>query len=177
MKIRLVISILLFLFIAFIIVYGNVTGLQTHIENTVIVEAPEPVVWRHLAGIETYDRWCSNTTFGETTRDTLRQMIRRNATYHLSTGSLAIREHIRINETEHSVAMRAAPDYKTSFLDNFQSDFTTESLADGSTSVTWNVRYQIRPVVARTIAHFRLKPAIDAFTRDNLRELKKTIER
>jgi hypothetical protein len=176
MKTRLVISILLFLFLCFIVVFSNILGPRTRLEKSVIIEAPQLVVWRQLSSVETHDRWSRKATFGECEHDTIRRLILRTAQYDLGAAGLKFLEKIKIDNTANTISILPDIPVQTSFLEDFQTRIVIKSLADGSTEVKWNAEYQVRPIISRIMARAGLQPSLNSYIEESLSGLKKSIE-
>jgi len=176
MKIKLVFSLLLFLLFAGILVMGSILGGDTTLKQSVIIEAPDPVIWKHLNNIETYDRWVDKARFESLKYDSLRGLVHREATYNLALGTISNIENIQIQDHQRSISIAPSQPFSTSYIENLYFQIAMETLADGSIQVEWKAEYTIRSLIGRILNAIILKPSLNSFLRKSLTNLKSIIE-
>jgi len=176
MKIKLAISLLLFLIFTLLLVSGSVLSRNTVLVKSVIIEAPEPVIWRHLINVESYDRWVDEAEFKDFKYDSARGLIQRESHYNLSAGKLSFIENVQIQDPIRCINITPSQPYSTSYIENMYSHLTMETLADGSFQVGWQAEYTVRSMMGRLFNLIILKPALESFITTSLSNLKNMIE-
>jgi hypothetical protein len=166
MKIHLVAGFLLLIVVTGLLAAGLMTDPLTRINTSVIIEAPRPVVWNYLANPDTYDRWSNKASFKFLSRDTLRKIYTRKASYQLAGSEMQRIEEVRVDLSQQTVSIMPADN--NSYLENFHNLISINTLPDGSTQVRWKAVYSVRPLVARVLNRFLLKPAVNSMLAKNL---------
>lgn len=173
MKIYTIISAILLLFFSAILILGVLSGSESVIRVSGIIEAPQVVVLKVLLDFDNYNQWWVNLKKQSLNSD----LSGREATYLIRGEMLTQQENIQYIPSANLFLFTQSDSVKRSLIQNLNQEISVTELPDGTTEVIWQTRYHIRPISGKFLNTLFIKPSLNSITYNNLQSLKNLIER
>ncbi len=171
MKIFLIISTLLAFFIASIFAYGFSLNQQVEIGHSLVLEAPDVVVWNAATKFDDHHKWQKSITALYNYNNSARQVR-----YLLGDKTIMANQQVRVRENATTIDFIQIGMEEYTKLKNIGGQISVKRLADGNTELGWKITYTAESVMDRLIDKFFVQPKLKQLLSKNLRSLKSYIE-
>jgi len=171
MRTILSVSALLTFAVLILAVLGLSTPQQPVLQESIVIEAPQAVVWNTLLRFEEHDKWQSETATLYNHNFTHRQVR-----YNLDGATIIANQQVRVREGATTVDFIEVGKERYSMLHEIGGQIVLSGLADGSTEVRWQISYRLPGVTTRLFHRFKLERQFRGLLRSNLQAFKEHIE-
>jgi len=171
MKYFLPISILVAAFLIIGFVFGLGLESEIKIDEKIIIEAPNAVVWNIVSNFEEHHKWQKSIHTLNNYNNSARQI-----SYNLDDRTIMVNQQIRIRKNANTIDFIQIGNEEFTQLRNFGGQIVLTSLADGGTEVMWVMTYSAESVTLKLLNYFYIEPQLRLLMLKNLRSLKSFVE-
>ncbi|MBN1408623.1 MAG: SRPBCC family protein [Calditrichaceae bacterium] len=161
------------LFFTSLLILGVVSGSEYDVVASTTIEAPQVVVLKELIDFNNYYKWCPNILKSEYNPET--QF--RESLYVMDKRPVSIHEKVQVILSENIILFTEHNNKARGYIQNITNAIHLKENSDGTTEVSWEMSYTLKPMLSKILNIFAVKPALNRMLVENLNGLKKNIER
>ncbi len=171
MKFLLSISIIISLFLIAIFAYGFSLNDEVDIEQSLVLEAPDIVVWNTITNFKDHHKWQKSIKALYNYNYSARQVR-----YLIGDKTIMANQQVRIRETGNAIDFILIGKEEYTQLKNIGGQISVTSLADGNTEIRWKITYLTESITQKLINKFIIQPKLESLLSKNLSSFKSYIE-
>ena len=171
MKYLLALSILICLFLLSIFAYGFSLSDENNIEHSLVLEAPDIVVWNAITNFEDHHKWRKSIKALYNYNYSARQVR-----YIIGDKTIMANQQVRVRENANTIDFIQIGKEEYTQLKNIGGEISVKRLADRNTEIRWNLTYTTESITQKLINKFIIQPKLDLLLAGNLRSFKSYIE-
>jgi len=171
MKFFLALSILISLFLISVFAYGFSLDEEINIEQSLVLEVPDIVVWNALTNFEDHHKWQKSIKALYNYNSSARQVR-----YIIGDKTIMTNQQVRIRETANTIDFIQIGKEEYTKLKNLGGQITVKNLADGNTEIRWKITYLTKSITQKLINKFKIQPNLESLLSKNLNSFKSHIE-
>ncbi|KAA3609925.1 MAG: hypothetical protein D8M58_08215 [Calditrichaeota bacterium] len=171
MKYFLVISIVITSLFLAILGYSFSLNEEINIKHSLVLEAPDIVVWNALTNFEDHHKWQKSIKALYNYNYSARQVR-----YLIGDKTIMANQQVRVLESANTIDFIQIGKEEYTALKNIGGQISVKSLADGNTEISWKLSYRVNSITQKLINKFEIQSHLDILLSNNLNSLKSYIE-
>ena len=158
-------------FFSALIIIGLTLSNKTEITESIVIEAPETVVWNTISSSNEEHKWLKSIDVLYNYNASARQIR-----FLFGDKTILVNQQVRLRESAHTIDYFQIGKEKYTGLQDFSGQLFVNALADGSTEIQWKISYSTETLSQRLVNRFSLVPKFQHLLKTNLRSFKNFIE-
>lgn len=171
MRLLLIGAVIIALFLTSLLIYGTTLSAQVEIEHSVLVEAPDAVVWSAITTFPDHNKWQQDIDALYNFNYSARQVR-----YHFNDKTILVNQQVRVLESKKLVDFIQIGDDSYSEIDDLGGELRLLVLEDGNSEVYCKIKYTLSNPTEKLLNKFYIVPQFERLIANNLNALKKYIE-
>jgi len=172
MKLAIGFSTLLTLLFLSMIGYALFTDPVTHIESSITVQTPAPVVCKILRDFDSYSQW---SMMMQKKQDVSKPNYFRSV-YLFEDIRLDTYEFIEPANGNNTIVFKQLENYGSGLLGKFQNRVNIRTLPDGATSIDWELNYTCQTLGALLLNPIKIRPQFKQALSKHMKTLERFLE-
>ncbi len=172
MKLAIAFSSLLTLVFLSTIGYALFTDQVTHIESSITVQTPAPVVCKILRDFESYSQW---SRMMQKEEDASKPNYFRSV-YRFDDTTLETYEFIKPANRENTIVFKQLENLGSGLIGKFQNRVNIRTLPDGATRIDWELNYSCLTLGAMLLNPIKTRPQFNQALAQHMQALKRFLD-
>lgn len=171
MKFFLSLSILISLFLLAIFAYSFSLDDEVNIEQSLVLEAPDIVVWNAISNFKDHHKWQKSTKALYNYNYSARQVR-----YLIDGKTIMANQQVRVREKASTIDFIQIGKEEYTKLKNIGGQISVKHLMDGNTEIRWKITYFAKTITQKLVNKFVIQPELELLLSKNLHSFKSYIE-
>jgi hypothetical protein len=171
MKYFLALSIAVSLSLLALVAYGLSLSSENIIEKSLVLKAPDIVVWNAISNFEDNHKWQKSIKTLYNYNYSARQVR-----YIIGNKTIMANQQVRVRETANTIDFIQIGKEEYTQLKNIGGQISVKHLADGNTEIKWRITYFAETITQKIINKFTIHPSLEELLSKNLNSFKSYTE-